>query len=265
LELYGDLNKAAQQNFIQANRNGLHAAVHYIQRHIRNNIFWEFPPAGSEHFSLRTTYWKDSVVPSSTHGEEPRYPVAFALAHFQAARGLLAAARLLRSSELSKAAEQLFITGIETFIRPDAFCIEIDLNGKLEQASSDELHCLAYIPAGYVHLLPITAIWQRAEPLITPAGLACTPREISETLTDTYHGYVVWIFEQAFIDYGCRKFGLPDLAAIARRCVPHINDGQELLSVEPIIAPIGNTHQLWSVAAGLYFQANPDDLLIQHL
>lgn len=32
------------------------SALHYLNWHIVDDIFWEFPPAGAEQFSLRTTY-----------------------------------------------------------------------------------------------------------------------------------------------------------------------------------------------------------------
>lgn len=253
IDYLGRLNMAAQQQFVLINHKSVELAVLYLQRHIHDDIFWEYPPAGAPQYSLRVTYWKDSIMPRASQQEEPAYPVTIALAHFQAARGLLAAASIMEKPELGHAAQRMYERGISTFITPTAFCIAQDSVGRLEQPSSDELHCLAYIPTDYVHHLPITAIWSRTEPLITAAGISCAPRDVSCTLTDTYHGYMVWIFEQAFLHYASSKFGLPDLAAITERCVAHIGDGQELLSVEPLIAPLGNTHQLWSVAAKEYF------------
>ena len=255
IELLGIINPSAQQLFIHSRPESIDRAITYILSHVRDDIFWEFPPAGAPQYSLRVTYWKDSIVPSQRAQEEPHYPAAFALAHFQAARGLLAATRLVNRPELMRLVERMYKQGIRSFIKPSGFCVVQDKSGSLEQASSDELHCLAYIPKDYLHLLPITAIWHRAEPLITTAGIACMPQAISNQLTDTYHGHVVWIFEQAFLHYACTKFGLPDLAHVTQRCIPHIGDGQELVSVEPLVAPLGNTHQLWSVAARKYFEA----------
>jgi glycogen debranching enzyme len=123
----------------------------------------------------------------------------------------------------------------------------------LEQSSSDELHSLAFIPKEYAKLIPFDAVQERAKDLITPVGIACTPKDISDKLTDTYHGYKVWIFEQAVIHYGCTKFGLKDMAHATTGSTSYIETGHELLSVTPTIAPLGNSHQLWSVAAKIYF------------
>jgi hypothetical protein len=253
LEFLKHLNKRESEDFLNTHQVSIESALEYIYRHVEDDIFWEQPPEGAKHFSLHTTYWKDSIVPSAKGKEEPTYPVAYALAHFQNARALLAAANLLGRDDLREKADAMFKKGIGAFITSEAFCVEQDKTGKLEQASSDELHALAYIPTTYKDTLPLKAIGKRALELITPAGIACTPKEISEHLTDTYHGYVVWIFEQALIHYGCRKFGLDDLANATTGSTGYIEAGHELLAIEPTISPRGNNHQLWSVAAKIYF------------
>ncbi len=129
----------------------------------------------------------------------------------------------------------------------------MDRSDRLEQSSSDELHALSYIPKKYAPLMPLTAISQRATDLTTTVGIASTPREIGQKLLNQYHGYVVWIFEQALINYGCLKFGLNEIASITKRCRPYIGNGQELILIEPTIKPLGNSNQLWSVAAKAYF------------
>lgn len=256
LEILKYLNKQESSTFVENHGASIESALLYLHRHIKDDIFWEFPPPGTKHFSLHTTYWKDSIVPNPKH-EEPVYPVAFALAHFQAARGFLAAANFLGYSKLHETADRMFRAGIETFITERAFCIEQDETGRLEQPSSDELHALAYIPQAYKDLLPLDTILERVTELVTPAGIACTPKEISDQMTDTYHGYVVWIFEQALIHYAAEKFGLHKIAGITQRCIKHIDTGHELLSIKPVIEPRGNSHQLWSVAATIYYSKMP--------
>ncbi|MDB5181304.1 MAG: hypothetical protein JWP13_67 [Candidatus Saccharibacteria bacterium] len=257
LEILRHLSGHDSHEFLATHKASINSALEYLNEHTLKDIFWEFPPKGAAHFSLHTTYWKDSIVPSASGKEEPVYPVTYALAQFQAARGILAAARLLGRHDLLIKADRMFIAGINEFITEKFFCIEQDAEGPLRQPSSDELHALAYIPEAYASLLPLDAIAARALHLVTPAGIACTPQEISDRMKDTYHGYVVWIFEQALIHYGTRKFGLRDLAQITKECAEHIDTGHELLSVIPHIKPRGNTHQLWSVAAGIYFSDEP--------
>lgn len=256
LEFLKHLNKRESLDFLNTHQESIESALQYMLSHIRDDIFWEYPPETARHYSLQITYWKDSILPDINGMEEPAYPVSYALAQFQVARGMLAAANLLHRDDLRQLADAMFTKGIATFIRPEAFCIEQDDQGKLEQSSSDELHALAYIPTDYADMLPIAAIRERAQPLITKAGIACTPEHISRELTDTYHGYVVWVFEQALIHYGASKFGMIDIANVASRCVDYIDTGHELLTIEPAIAPRGNSHQLWSVAAKEYFSEN---------
>lgn len=254
LEFLRHLNQQEADEFLFTHRESIEAAIGYLERHTdEDDIFWEFPPEGAEHFSLKITYWKDSIIPSKTGKEEPAYPVAFALAQFQAARGFLAAGRLLDREDLEDKAHNMFRAGIDKFISEDFFCVYEDQEERREQPSSDELHSLAYIPPEYQEEMPIQAIYDRAWKLMTPVGIACTPKEISDEMSDTYHGYVVWIFEQALIHYGCRKFGLKEMMQATKRCVDLINTGQELLSVDPEIEPRGNKHQLWSIAAKIYF------------
>jgi hypothetical protein len=256
LEMLSHLNKRESREFLGEHHSSIEKAITYIMRHTVEDLFWEYPPHRAKHFSLHTTTWKDSIVPNPEK-EEPMYPVSYALAQFQNARGLLAAGRLLDRPDMLEQADRMFTKGITAYIGKTAFCIEQDRAGRLEQCSSDELHALAYIPKEYAKLLPLDAIQERAKPLITPVGIACTPKEISDKLTDTYHGYVVWIFEQAMIHYGCIKFGLNDMAHATTGCTGYIETGHELLSVTPTIAPLGNSHQLWSVAAKVYFSDEP--------
>jgi hypothetical protein len=257
LEILKNLNRRESSEFLETHQASIESALEYMDRHIVDDLFWEFPPEGAKHYSLHTTYWKDSIVPSTTGIEEPVYPVSYALAHFQAARGMLAAGKILKREDLLDQAHRMFKKGIASFIKDSAFCVEEDVGGRLEQPSSDELHCLAYIPPEYADVLPFKAISQRTLELVTPAGIACTPKEISDQMTDTYHGYVVWIFEQALIHYACQKFGLDDIRHATTGCTSYIDTGHELLSVNPIIEPRGNSHQLWSVAAKIYFSDMP--------
>ncbi|MBW4061042.1 hypothetical protein HJC99_00510 [Candidatus Saccharibacteria bacterium] len=252
IEALGQLDECSYAEIIAGYQRNIVLAVSYILRHVKTNIFYEYPPDDADHFALKVTYWKDSIAPDPL-ASELCYPVAYALAHFQAARGLLSAARILRTPGLLEAADVMFKTGIRKFLRPAQFVVATGHRFQLAQPSSDELHSLAYIPQKYGHLLPLEAIEQRSKGLFTSVGLACTPESIATLLDDPYHGYVVWPFEQAFIHYGSAKFNLPSCADLAKRIVPFIAQGNELIGVKPKIEPRGNSHQLWSVAAGIYF------------
>ncbi len=230
--------------------------VDYIKNHLKDSIFWEFPPSDATEFALLTTYWKDSILPLTSENGEPDYPIAYGLAHFINARGILAASKILDNVELKNLADEMFKKGIKKFITEKSYRIFEDKSGFLKQPSSDELHSLAYIPLDYKELLPIEYMLSRSKSLTTEAGIACNPKDIGEKLHDKYHGYVVWIFEQALINYGCRKFGIDGIDEITRRCIPYIGEGTELIGIIPEITLLGNKQQLWSVAAQVFFSNN---------
>ncbi|GAC1387491.1 MAG: hypothetical protein NVS1B7_0890 [Candidatus Saccharimonadales bacterium] len=253
LELLSKLDSVAAKDILKLHLESIILAVKYIQNHVSNDLFWDFPPDGAPFYALHTTYWKDSILPNPTGNEKTMYPISYSLVQFQVARGLLAAGKLLGKNELVRQAYAMFTVGIKEYVRVDSFCIERNQYSRLCQISSDELHALAYIPKDFYAMLPLNSIKHRAKTLITEAGITCTSQAIGEQLSNQYHGYVVWIFEQALIHYGCQKFGLDELQAIAKRCIPYMNKGEELLTIIPEIKPTGNDRQLWSVAAKIYF------------
>ncbi|HUC20994.1 MAG TPA: hypothetical protein VMR98_05910 [Candidatus Polarisedimenticolaceae bacterium] len=252
IEALGNVDPRAYAAITSMQRPTIVLAVSYILQHVTDTIFYEYPPEGADRFAVKVTYWKDSIA-SDPAVSELRYPVAYALAHFQAARGLLSAARILQDQDLLQAADAMFKAGIHTFMRSEQFVVAIGDHFKMAHSSSDELHALAYIPRSYYPLLPLGAIQRRSKALVSSAGFACMPRSIAAHLTNTYHGYVVWPFEQAFIHYGSIKFNLHACAGVAERVAPFIAQGNELIVLEPELEPSGNNRQLWSVAAGSYF------------
>lgn len=261
------VNPQAYADFVEKYSNNVQAAaMHIVDMLNENGLFTDNPPKGPGddpttpgRFGLRVTYWKDSVLPSISAKEEPRYPVSYALAHFIAARGMLSAATILNSQHYADIADHMYQSGIATFIKQDGFTIYRDGDGAYVQPSSDELHSLAYIPSHYSHLLPLVAIHQRAEQLETPFGYACTPKSVGENLRDTYHGYKVWIFEQALIHHAAEKFAFKHEATVASQVQSVIHSGQELVGINTdtsgavVALPEGNDRQLWSVAAQMYF------------
>ncbi len=255
------LDHAAFIALMTRRRSNFERAVDYILALTGDdNLCWDKTPDGSTGYTLRVTYWKDSILPRADGKQEPVYPVAFAQAHFIAARGLLSASRILGRPALAAKADAMFRAGIAEFMRPEAFVVYKDSAGELRQTSSDELHALAYIPVYYAGFLPINAIKRRAARLATPYGFLCTPASVAQRLEDQYHGEKIWVFEQANIHYGATKFGLADEAATAARIAGQIGAGQELFGIEHHVdgstglIPEGNDRQLWSVAAAEYFK-----------
>ena len=178
LEALWQLDKKRAINFAREYKSSIETAIQHIENHTAEDIFWDFPPRGATRFSLRATYWKDSILPNPNGQDEPTYPVAFALVQFQVARALLSASKLLNREDLAHQADRMFKAGISAFITVNDFFILHEKQGRLKQASSDELHCLAFIPRQYGVLLPFEAICTRASLLVTPVGIACTTRDI---------------------------------------------------------------------------------------
>lgn len=269
-EALKNLDKQRYDQFLAGSKNSLKKAADYITNSIDNNfLFREMPPGGSGKYALKVTYWKDSILPEANGKTEPIYPVIYPQVQFIAARGLLSASILLNDNSLANIAEAMIQTGIDQFIREDGYVVYQDKHKQLIQTSSDELHSLAYIPQRYSKYLPLEAISNRAVQLSTPFGYMCTPIDISNQLSDNYHGSSVWIFEQAMIHYGANKFGLDKEKKIASLIADHILEGQELLAIDYdhigqiTPTPAGNNRQLWSIAAKEYF-INSNNLLVNN-
>lgn len=259
-----NLDEKASTVFLAKRRNNLEQAANHIISLVGEDdgLYWDRTPDENTKYTLRVTYWKDSILPHADGKLEPTYPVSFSQAHFITARGLLSASRVLKEPAFAQKADTMFRAGIQAFMRQDSYVVYKDAEGELEQVSSDELHSLAYIPVEYADLLPLKAMSERVEALATPYGYMCTPSSIARYLSDKYHGDKIWVFEQANIHYGASKFGLIREAATAAAIAEHIGEGQELFGIthddegNTSLIPEGNDRQLWSVAAAEYFASN---------
>jgi len=253
-----------------------HSTVERTVEHILSmvnddDLYYERPPEGNQFdkpYLAHITYWKDSHKPDVNGNLAPVGNVAYALAHFITARGLLSASELQADPTLTDKAHKMFAAGIATFIRPDGFVQMRDDEGDFVQESSDELHALAYIPTEYRDQLPLRDISRRAAVLETEIGYVCTPEVVAVHLNDQYHGYKVWPVDGAYMSYGASKFGLEHETQVAARVAPHIGQGQELFGFKyledgsRVVVPEGNGQQLWSVGAKEYFNGRSD--LIQN-
>ncbi len=250
-------NETSYLDFIEQNRINIKNCVEYLLRNISADYLFIERKINNHKYALKVTYWKDSILPNISGKEEPEYPISYALVHFMVARAFKSAAFILQEKDYEELAHKLFLKGIATFIREDYFVVYKDNGSYLRQESSDELHCLAYIPKEYQNLIDFKALLKRSRKLQTNFGYVCTPIEISRQLKDNYHGGAIWIFEQALINYGAQKFKLSEVDASTRNIIPYIKDGQELYEIKDLdsteLIPRGNSQQLWSVAAQEYF------------
>ena len=260
LEALYHIDRASYLEFVSQYQTTITNCVKYLLHNLGPDKLFIEKKVDNQKYALKVTYWKDSILPDIRGKEEPEYPISYALVHFMVARSLKSAAFILKNKKYNEIAHQLFLKGIATFIKEDHFVVYKDNGSYLRQISSDELHILAYIPKEYQNLIDFKALLQRSRDLRTKFGYICTPIDIARQLSDRYHGNVIWIFEQALINYGAQKFNLSEIQNTTRRIIPHIKDGQELYEINDLdsqeLIPKGNTQQLWSIAAQEYFMDN---------
>jgi hypothetical protein len=259
MEALGEADPRAFSKFLDEHSASIEMAVAYLMRHISKGLFYEFPPPDTDRFCLYATYWKDSVLESRSKSLQRHfdYPITYGLIQFIAARGLMSAGRVLGDKSLTTLSHHLYLTGIGHFMTQDHFRVAESPTIDIMHESSDELQALAFIPRQYRKYLPLAAMKHRAKGLETNIGYACSSKAMAGSLVDKYHGYDVWPFEQALIHYGATKFKLHHQAKVANRVVPHIGSGTELLQPGHKVVPAGNSSQLWSTAASVYFHHSP--------
>jgi hypothetical protein len=244
----GDLSIA------QRYRDSLERAVEYIGEHLVDDVFHEDPGrCGADRFALKVTYWKDSELNVRGESREPTYPVAYALAHFQAKTAVRAAARLTGSRELRAKAEAMTRRGFEMFWRGEHFAVAIQGDGTaVDPPSSDSLHSLLFLDADEIPADAARGVVEHSEQLATAVGylpgLALAPGG------DDYHTRWVWVHEQALLHAAARRHSLDRAEEVAERIVPSLAVGFPELIDPDTGKPGGNPTQLWSIGAHVYFE-----------
>jgi len=240
----------------------LRAAVEYVLAHVdrRSQLYVEDPSlaGGAKRFALAVTYWKDSAVQGRVGGV-PVYPVAYTLAHAQAICALRCASALLPDRSLVRKADRMVDALNEQLWDPllGSFAVGRDEQGLLTGTSSDALHMLWYLRAGDVSSDRIEAVVNASRPLETVAGYAASTQS-----RQSYHGFTVWPFEQAFVHAAAIEYGLGEAASVALRA-------DAALSMAPSLgehfqirgdrgdgehAQLSETNEmLWTAAAAIYF------------
>jgi len=250
LSLTGDLP------FIRGHRRNIERAVEYIVTHTNNGLFWEDPAfCGASRFALKVTYWKDSQLPHEK--EEPKYPIVYSLVHFQNARALQSAAQLLDRPGLLSLAKTMVKAGLDTLWTGESFLVAVDRDMPIPGPSSDSLHILAYLDPEDPEIKKMAArVEMSSRSLETLCGYRSASEDLTSQMKDQYHsGASVWVFEQAIIHYGGKKFGLPRVQRVSRRVRPYLDTDPEILGFDHHgeIIKIGCDPQLWTIAAKQYF------------
>jgi glycogen debranching enzyme len=251
------VEKTGSRDLVEQLSAEIHAATTYIQTHLNDdNLFEESPRyCGAEHFALKVTYWKDSVMIDRPDGE-PHWPAVFTMAHVQNLCGLRCAAKLLDSAELQSIADKMH-AALDLLWDDDlgTFYAMRDQQGMVSAVTSDALHALFYLDVGDLSAERIASIERSSEALETSVGyLVMTPEDASR-MNRPYHSATVWPFEQALIDIGAGKFGLARVQRVCRRVLRAIDLGDpEAVEVQIIKdSALSCDPQLWTIAAKQYF------------
>lgn len=254
-KITGDKNLAVSQ------QEEIKAAVKYIINHIRKDgAFIEDPKfSDAKKFALKVTYWKDSELPDRKNGE-PIYPIIYPLAHIQNMRALKSATILLKDRSLEQT-----VSNMREFMNRELFDEEKglfylarDSKGPISAVSSDSLHALFYLDKEDMSKKQLERIVASSIILETPWGYRSLSEKDSIKVEDPYHSKTLWIFEQAIINVGARKFCLNSVGEVSSRTgrylkiIPNMNP--EILFIEGTeMENAGNDPQLWTIAARYYF------------
>jgi len=242
--------------FIKEHLGNIERSVEYIIAHISNGLFWEDPAfCNADRFALKVTYWKDSQLPHEK--AEPVYPIVYTLAHFQNARALRSAARLLNRSDLLSIEKKMIKASLDTLWGGENFLVAVDKGGPIASISSDSLHALAYLDSSDSSLKEVAARIEASTMLLeTRCGYRSTSLSATAQMKDQYHsGTTVWVFEQALINHGGKKFDLSRVQEVSKRVRPHLDTDPEILGIDSCgkVSKIGCDPQLWTIAAKEYF------------
>ena len=237
------------------------AAVKYIKSHIREDgAFIEDPQfSGNTRFALNVTYWKDSELPDRENGE-PSYPVIYPLAHIQNMRALKSVSNLLEGMDLSEDISRMkdYLNNQLFDEEKGVFYLSVDSKGPISAISSDSLHALFYLDKEDITRNHLERIVASSKILETPWGYRSLAKEDSTRVEDPYHAKTLWIFEQAMINVGARKFDLDHVEEVSSKTGSYLEQNPD---INPEILNLngegmenaGNDPQLWTTAARYYF------------
>ena len=236
-------------------RSNIERALEYVHSHLIDDVFHEDTrQSGAERFALKVTYWKDSELNLPDPDKAARYPIAYALVHFQCVAALRAMAELTGSIELARKADTMTQRGLAAFWRRDHFAVAVRGSTDVADAvSSDSLHTLLFLEPGEIESSDLELVGRYSEQLATPFGYL--PALPTDAGVDPYHTRYVWVHEQALLHAAADRHGLHHPRDIAARVIPAFGHGfPELIDPEDGSPIAGNRTQLWSIGAYRYFE-----------
>lgn len=259
------LAKRGNNAVLQQYEHAIERAIGYITAHVHDGIFFEdTKQSGASQFALKVTYWKDSQLNDGK--QEPHYPIAYSLVHFQNKAALQEIGQLTGVSAWQQLAQKMTRMGLTRFWAGDHFIVAEDGTGqRFDTPSSDSLHALLYLEPWEIDKTQAEAIERYSEQLVTDGGYRPAIQQVGDM--DTYHTHFVWVHEQALLHAAASRHGLKRTQAVAARVMPALEKGfPELLDPDKSFSGAGNPTQLWSIGAYLYFERlKVKELLSQHL
>jgi len=236
----------------------LDCALDYIEKHIKEDLYIESPSfSGASAFANKVTYWKDTVLIDREDGT-PDFPVCYPLAHCIALNGLreLRRAGSMQASRIDRMMASL-LRGIKSLWNTDdgtIYCA-IDEQGAISAVTSDTLHALYYLEPDDLSHDHLKKIEQSSYELATEIGYCVMSPKRAEKIDEAYHFNTVWPFEQAIIHAAAKKFGMCDIADIAKRIYPYIQEkpAEVFIYKDHEWRSLHCDTQLWTIAASCYF------------
>lgn len=241
-------------DIIDKYRNNIKTACEYILSHVNNDLFWEDPIfAKAKRFALNVTYWKDSVLNDIEN--KPNYPIVYSLAHFQNASALVEIGKVLKDHTLRKQGEAMIRVGLRKLWVKDHFMTALEFDGDvIDPLSTDSLYSLCFIARGSLPRTYASKIQKYSRSLETPAGYRSGIPDKHNSNPDQYHTRYVWVYEQAVLNIAAHQHHLRRAMRISSRIVPYLKQAfAEELDTNENFHIAGDTVQLWSIGASLYF------------
>jgi len=259
------LHITQDHTWLKQHASAVRDAFQYILRHVSSeDLYYESPRfCGAKRFALAVTYWKDSQWLCRPNGI-PVWPVTFTLVQAQALAAIRAYAHLSDKMPLFIPKHQpmpYLEAGMLQALRSligNGQTIGVDAHGRYETLASDSLHALWYLKLGDLPLSQLSELENRSQQLETSHGYAAA----RSAAVSSYHGNVVWPFEQAFIHAGAVRHGLKRAQEVAMRVEKTLGffatryQFPERLAVidEGLLTAKGPHTQQWTAAAYIYFK-----------
>lgn len=256
---YLRLNPTQGNEFVKNHHLAIQSAAKYIINHLQKGIFIEDPSfSGAEEYSLKVTYWKDSILIDRVGGK-PMYPITYTLMHAINLAGLKSAYKILQDEVYLEYVHQMR-SGLDSLYSKQAgtFILAKDTVGEVLAETDDFLHMLFFLDPEDIASFQVDSIVAKSKFLETEFGYRTNTADFC-SLLDPYHSCTLWPFEQGIIHAGANKFRLDRVKEVSSRIMKFLDTDPEYFKLdgEPHeYEKAGCDPQLWTWATKEYFKSN---------